>query len=99
MTPESNEITAPVDKAGDIAIEEAMESALSSLWDRERQVVKLRFGIGYERGYTLKEVGAHFGITGERIRQIESKALRKLGHHSKAGRFLDILQQGGWKIQ
>ncbi len=62
---------------------EQVEQALSSLGERERKVLELRFGLDIGRDRTLEEVGREFGVTRERIRQIEAKALRKLHHPSR----------------
>jgi len=62
----------------DLAVQ--VERALSVLSDKEREVIRLRFGIGNEREHTLEEIGARFALTRERIRQIETAALRKLQH-------------------
>lgn len=56
---------------------------MSTLTPREEKVLRMRLGIGEERDYTLEEVGETFGLTRERIRQIEAKALRKLQHPSR----------------
>jgi len=61
-------------------VEEKAASALSFLPPREEKVLRMRYGIGEERNYTLKEVGEHFNLTRERIRQIEVLALKKLKH-------------------
>jgi RNA polymerase primary sigma factor len=68
----------PIDAAATVAMREATEVALSSLTDREAQVLRMRFGINRQRDCTLEEVGEEFGVTRERIRQIEAKAIRKL---------------------
>jgi RNA polymerase primary sigma factor len=57
---------------------EKIEEALSSLNDREEEILRMRFGIGYDNSYTLDEIGNHYRLTRERIRQIERRALRKL---------------------
>ena len=57
---------------------EKIQSALTTLTPREEKVIRMRFGIGEKTEYTLEEVGEHFGVTRERIRQIEQDALRKL---------------------
>jgi RNA polymerase sigma factor (sigma-70 family) len=66
------------------SIRRALSRALNSLTPREAQVLRMRFGIGERKDHTLEEVGARFGVTRERIRQIEAEALRKLRHRSRA---------------
>jgi RNA polymerase primary sigma factor len=66
------------------SVRRALSRALNSLSTREAQVLRLRFGIGERKDHTLEEVGACFGVTRERIRQIEAEALRKLRHRSRA---------------
>jgi RNA polymerase primary sigma factor len=61
-----------------------LNKALDTLPERERDVLKFRYGIGSDRSHTLEEVGREFKVTRERIRQIEAKALRKLRHPSRA---------------
>jgi RNA polymerase primary sigma factor len=70
----------------------AVQAALDTLIPRERRVIQLRFGLidGHER--TLEEVGQRFGVTRERIRQIEAKALRKLRHPSRSQKLRDYLE-------
>ena len=70
---------------------EEVASALGTLSERERRVLQLRFGIEDGRSRTLEEVGRDFGVTRERIRQIEAKALRKLRHPSRSKRLKDFL--------
>ncbi len=65
-------------------LHEHTRKVLATLTPREEQVLRLRFGIGERTDHTLEEVGARFAVTRERIRQIESKALRKLRHPSRA---------------
>jgi len=67
-----------------------VESVLNTLTPRERRVVELRFGLEGDRLYTLSEIGAELGVTRERIRQIETKALRKLRHPSRSRQLLDF---------
>ena len=69
-----------------------MEDVLDSLTDRERRVLELRFGLDDGRCRTLEEVGKEFGVTRERIRQIEAKALRKLRHPSRSKKLKDYLE-------
>ena len=75
---------APADAASATILRETIERELSTLTPREAHVIKLRYGLYDGRGHTLEEVGKEFNITRERIRQIESKALRKLRHPSRA---------------
>ncbi len=70
---------------------EQVEEVLESLSDRERRVLQLRFGLEDGRSRTLEEVGRDFGVTRERIRQIEAKALRKLRHPSRSRKLRDFL--------
>ncbi|MFZ4585410.1 MAG: RNA polymerase sigma factor RpoD [Acidimicrobiia bacterium] len=73
---------------------EAIEEALEELNDRERAVVRLRFGLDDGHVRTLEEVGKEFGVTRERIRQIESKTLAKLRHPTRSQRLRDYLEEG-----
>jgi RNA polymerase primary sigma factor len=66
-----------------------IDRALSTLTERERDVVKLFFGIGINHGLTLEEIGAKFDLTRERVRQIKEKAVRRLRHSSRS----KLLQQ------
>ncbi len=61
-----------------------MLEILQTLTPREEHIIRMRFGIGFDKGNTLEEVGNHFSITRERVRQIEAKALRKLKHPSRS---------------
>ncbi len=81
----------PSQAASILLLKERVEQALASLSPREARVLRMRFGLGLERAYTLEEVGQKFGLTRERIRQIESKALRRLRHPSLARLLLDYL--------
>ena len=81
----------PADSAAFSMLRAELATALESLTDRERQVVKLRFGLEDGRARTLEEVGKEFNVTRERIRQIEAKALRKLRHPSRSKRLKDFL--------
>lgn len=82
----------PVDEAGRQMLRQELESVLQSLTPREAKVVEMRFGLLDGRARTLEEVGAEFGVTRERVRQIESKALRKLRHPSRSKRLRDYLE-------
>ena len=75
---------APIDMAMKSARDRELDKALDLLPEREREVLKYRYGVGYERSHTLEEVGLKFKVTRERIRQIEAKALRKLRSQSKS---------------
>jgi RNA polymerase primary sigma factor len=72
-------------------LREQVEDVLASLTSRERRVLQLRFGLEDGRSRTLEEVGREFGVTRERIRQIEAKALRKLRHPSRSRKLKDYL--------
>ena len=72
-------------------LKEELESVLLTLSDREERVLKLRFGLEDGQCRTLEEVGQIFGVTRERIRQIEAKALRKLRHPSRSKKLKDYL--------
>lgn len=82
---EDHEAVAPDEAAGSILLREQIDELLNTLTDRERQVLELRFGLHDGKTRTLEEVGKHFDVTRERIRQIEGKALNKL---KKSARFL-----------
>jgi RNA polymerase primary sigma factor len=71
---------------------EALEEALEELNDRERAVIRLRFGLDDGKPRTLEEVGQKFGVTRERIRQIESKTLGKLRHPTRSMRLQEFLE-------
>jgi RNA polymerase primary sigma factor len=88
---EDQEAISPAEAASNLILREQIEDVLAKLTPREREVLKMRFGLddGYPR--TLEEVGRHFKVTRERIRQIESKALKKLRHPSKSRKLREFL--------
>ncbi len=88
---EDQDAVSPADAASTLVLREQLESVLDTLTERERDVLKLRFGLddGYQR--TLEEVGHIFKVTRERIRQIEAKALKKLKHPSRSRKLRDYL--------
>jgi RNA polymerase primary sigma factor len=83
---------APSDAASFQLLRESMEEVLGTLTERERDVLRLRFGLADGRSRTLEEVGKEFNVTRERIRQIEAKALRKLRHPSRSKKLRDYLE-------
>lgn len=83
--------TSDTTESADFALEEALETALSSLSDRERWVVELHFGLRENRSHTLEEMGREAGVTRARIYQIETKALRKLRHPTRARALAEFL--------
>ncbi|MFQ5934650.1 MAG: RNA polymerase sigma factor RpoD [Dehalococcoidia bacterium] len=83
---------APADAASYQLLKEQLEDVLDTLTDRESRVLQLRFGLEDGRSRTLEEVGKEFGVTRERIRQIEAKALRKLRHPTRSRRLRDFLE-------
>jgi RNA polymerase primary sigma factor len=76
----------PDDGISDISLQKEIKKTLDTLSDREKDVVKLYFGIGKETSHTLEEIGIRFNITRERVRQIKEKALRRLKHSSRRQR-------------
>jgi RNA polymerase primary sigma factor len=83
---EDESVESPVQSASREMLKERIESVLSTLTFREREIIKLRYGIGDGYTYTLEEVGRIFRVTRERVRQIEAKAVRKLQHPVRARR-------------
>ena len=90
---EDSSAVAPPDAASDSMLREQLEQVLDGLADRERKVIKFRFGLEDGHPRTLEEVGKEFGVTRERIRQIESKTLAKLRHPSRSGRLKDYMEE------
>ena len=81
----------PIESASRELLKENIEEVLSTLTDREARVLRMRFGLDGKNPMTLEEVGREFGVTRERIRQIEAKALRKLKHPSRRKKLQDYL--------
>jgi RNA polymerase primary sigma factor len=86
---EDEEAPAPAEAAGYQLLKEQLEEVLDTLTNREEKVLRLRFGLADGRARTLEEVGQVFGVTRERIRQIEAKALRKLRHPTRSKKLRD----------
>ena len=89
---EDEDAQAPAEAASFMLLREQLEDVLDSLTPREKRVLRLRFGLDDGRARTLEEVGQEFGVTRERIRQIEAKALRKLRHPSRSKKLKDYLE-------
>ena len=89
---EDSEIETPSDAASFTMLQEQLQEVLNTLNPRERKVIQLRFGLQDGHPRTLEEVGREFGVTRERIRQIESKTLGKLRHPKKSGVLRDFLE-------
>jgi len=89
---EDSEAVVPIDAASFILLQEQLESVLHTLSEREKKVIQLRFGLMDGHPRTLEEVGREFGVTRERIRQIESKTLSKLRHPSRSQKLRDYLE-------
>ena len=89
---EDSQAIVPPDAASFSMLQEQLTQVLDSLADRERKVIELRFGLVDGHPRTLEEVGREFGVTRERIRQIESKTLAKLRHPSRSSKLKDYLE-------
>jgi RNA polymerase primary sigma factor len=92
---EDRGVTSPVDAVIHLNLKEQTQKVLKTLSPREEMVLKMRFGVGDGSEHTLEEVGQSFAVTRERIRQIESKALRKLRHPSRSQRLRAFLEGNG----
>lgn len=88
---EDHDARAPAEEASFTLLREQLDEVLKTLTDREQRVLRLRFGLDDGRARTLEEVGQKFGVTRERIRQIEAKTLRKLRHPSRSKKLKDYL--------
>ncbi len=88
---EDESVEEPIDAASKELLREQVRNVLGFLTERERQVIEMRFGLNDGKDHTLEEVGREFGVTRERIRQIEAKALRKLRHPSRSKTLRDYL--------
>ncbi len=91
---EDSDAVVPGEAASFLMLKEQLASVLHELGDREKKVIELRYGLTDGRARTLEEVGQEFGVTRERIRQIESKTLLKLRHPSRAAKLRDYLDEG-----
>jgi RNA polymerase primary sigma factor len=89
---EDHEAQAPPEEATFALLREQLDDVLNTLTEREKRVLRLRFGLDDGRARTLEEVGQKFGVTRERIRQIEAKTLRKLRHPSRSKKLKDYLE-------
>ena len=90
---EDTDAVVPIDAASFILLQEQIEGVLHTLSQREKKVIQLRFGMLDGHPRTLEEVGSEFGVTRERIRQIESKTLSKLRHPSRSQQLRDYLEE------
>ena len=89
---EDHDAMSPSEAAANILLRREIEDALNKLTPREREVIRMRFGLEDGTPRTLEEVGRHFKVTRERIRQIEAKALKKLKHPSKSRKLREFLE-------
>jgi len=89
---QDEEALQPATSVNHILLQEQLDDVLSTLTEREKRILELRFGIGDGRNRTLEEVGKEFGVTRERIRQIEAKALRKLRHPTRSHKLKDYVE-------
>ena len=89
---EDDNTPGPVDATSNAMLSEALTEILGTLTEREADVLRMRFGMYDGRTHTLEEVGQIFGVTRERIRQIESKTLAKLRHPSRSSKLKDYIE-------
>jgi RNA polymerase primary sigma factor len=85
---------APADAAARTLLGDAVLASLEGLDDREKDVVRMRFGLNGEKPRTLEEVGKHFGVTRERVRQIEARTMAKLRHPHRSQTLREYLDEG-----
>jgi RNA polymerase primary sigma factor len=90
---EDQDAVVPIDAASFALLQEQVAGILHTLTVREKRVIELRYGMTDGRPHTLEEVGAAFGVTRERIRQIEGKTLSKLRHPSRSDQLRDYLDE------
>ena len=88
---QDEQVAVPAAAAAHVLLQEQLQEVMKTLTERERQVLRLRFGLEDGKARTLEEVGRDFQVTRERIRQIEAKALRKLRHPSRSRKLKDYL--------
>jgi len=89
---EDADAVVPIEAAAFMMLQDQLEEILDNLSDREQKIIELRFGLADGHPRTLEEVGREFGVTRERIRQIESKTLSKLRHPSRSQKLRDYLE-------
>ena len=89
---EDESVDSPADAATRMMLHDAVTEVLGELSEREQEIVRLRFGLDGGRAKTLEEVGQEFGVTRERIRQIEAKTLAKLRHPQRSERLREFLE-------
>ena len=90
-------VDAPADMATKRMLAQAVEEALGELTDREQEIVRMRFGLDDGQARTLEDVGKEFGVTRERIRQIEAKTLAKLRHPMRSQRLKELWKRSDRK--
>jgi len=96
---EDDDAESPVQTAGSEMLKDRIEEVLKTLTYREREIIKLRYGIGDGYTYTLEEVGKIFKVTRERVRQVEAKAIRKLQHPVRSRKLEGFLESPSWMAQ
>ena len=89
---QDDSVVSPADAAAKVMLSDAVGEVLGELSEREQDIVRLRFGLDGGQAKTLEEVGKEFGVTRERIRQIEAKTLAKLRHPQRSQRLREFLE-------